>query len=58
LPKANNGLPANAARPVVLSVEFTFQHTQKVLKGEAKADVLIEINTSVLRGLAGQGAAA
>ena len=53
--EANNGLPAALRAQLFYLFEFTYQHTQKVLKGEAKAEVLIEINTAVLRGLAGQG---
>ncbi len=56
--EANNGLPAELRAQLFYLFEFTFQHTQKVLRGEAKAEVLIDINTAVLRGLAGQGAAA
>jgi flagellar biosynthesis activator protein FlaF len=56
--EANNGLPAMLRAQLFYLAEFTFLHTQKVLKGEATADALIEINTAVLRGLAGQGAAA
>ncbi len=56
--EANNGLPAELRAQLFYLFEFTFQHTQKVLRGEAKAEVLIDINTAVLRGLAGQGGAA
>ncbi len=53
--ESNNGLPAELRAQLFYLFEFTFQHTQKVLKREASAEVLIEINTAVLRGLAGQG---
>lgn len=47
--------PALRARIFYLS-EFTAQHSRKVLTGEASVEVLIEINTAVMRGLRGEGA--
>jgi flagellar biosynthesis activator protein FlaF len=38
--------------------EFVLQHTPKVLNGTAKADALVDINLSVMRGLRGQRAGA
>lgn len=52
-----NALPvALRARLFYLS-EFTAQHTSRVLVAEAGADVLIDINTAVMRGLQVQGGA-
>lgn len=46
-----NALP-DALRAQLLSLaEFTRQHTSKVLRDGASADVLVEINTTVMRGL-------
>lgn len=54
-----NQLPADLRARLFYLNEFTQTHSRKVLAGDASADVLIEINTAVMRGLrAGQGAAA
>lgn len=51
----DNGLSKEVRAQIFYLAEFTDFHTTKVLKGEASADPLIEINTSILRGLnAGQ----
>jgi flagellar protein FlaF len=47
----DNGLPARLRAQIFYLAEFTFQHSRKVLAGEASADVLVEINTAVMRGL-------
>jgi len=53
--EATNGLPqALRARLYYLS-EFTRHHTRRVLAREATADVLVEINMAVMRGLRGEG---
>lgn len=52
-----NGLPASLRARLFYLSEFTAQHTSKVLASEAKADVLIDINTAVMRGLQAQGGA-
>lgn len=46
-----NDLPAPLRARIFYLNEFTRQHSSKVLKGDATPDVLIEINTSVMRGL-------
>jgi len=54
---SDNGLAAPLRAQIFYLAEFTEQHTVKVLRGAASADALVEINTSVLRGLnAGKGA--
>lgn len=53
-----NGLPPNLRAQLFYLSEFTAQHTSKVLAGDATADVLIDINTSVMRGLRQEGEAA
>ncbi|WP_417589289.1 flagellar biosynthesis regulator FlaF [Pararhodobacter oceanensis] len=54
----DNGFPQALRAQMFYLAEFTLQHTHKVLAGKASADVLVEINTSVMRGLRGQGQAA
>lgn len=49
-----NGLPDDLRAQIFYLAEFTGQHTSKVLRGEASPEALIEINTAVMRGLAGQ----
>ena len=46
-----NGLPDPLRARLFYLAEFTRDHTRKILKGEADADALIEINTAVMRGL-------
>ncbi|MEO1611497.1 MAG: flagellar biosynthesis regulator FlaF [Pseudomonadota bacterium] len=46
-----NGLPDQLRAQLFYLAEFTRDHTRKVLRGEAQADALIEINTAVMRGL-------
>jgi len=44
-----------ALRGQLLSLaQFTLQQTDKILEGRESAEVLIEINTAVLRGLSGK----
>ncbi|KFI28840.1 flagellar biosynthesis regulator FlaF [Paenirhodobacter enshiensis] len=52
-----NGLPQDLRSRIAYLAEFTRRHSQKVLHGTATADVLIEINTSVMRGLRREGEA-
>ncbi len=55
---ADNGLPEMLRARIFYLAEFTHHHSRQVLKGEAEVGPLIEINTAVLRGLSGSGAAA
>ena len=50
-----NALPAQLRAQIFYLWEFTNQHTNKILKKEADAEVLIDINTAVMRGLRMQG---
>ena len=50
-----NELPRLLRAQVFYLAEFTLHHTRKVLDGTAKADALIDINTSVMRGLRSRG---
>lgn len=52
----DNGLPAALRARLFYLAEFTNTHSRKVLTGEASAEVLIDINTSVMRGLRDEGA--
>lgn len=52
----DNGLPAQLRAQLFYLAEFTLLHTGRILNGEADAGALIDINTSVMRGLSGQGA--
>jgi flagellar protein FlaF len=54
--KDNQLPPATRARIFYLA-EFTTHHTRQVLAGKATADALIEINTTIMRGLKGSGIA-
>ncbi len=51
----DNALPKPLRAQIFYLAEFTEIHSRKVLRGEADAVALIEINTAVLRGLNGQG---
>ncbi len=51
---AENGLPVPLRAQLADLSKFTRSHTQKVLRQEADAAILIEINTAVMRGLRGQ----
>lgn len=53
---ADNALPADLRARLFYLAEFTDTHTQKVLRKEANASVLLEINISILRGLKMEGA--
>ena len=52
-----NGLPRNLRAQLFYLAEFTEHHSRRVLRKEADLSALIEINTAVLRGLNGRGAA-
>lgn len=59
---ADVALPENALPPQLRARlfylnEFTQEHSRKVLAGAATVDVLIEINTSIMRGLRSEGGA-
>lgn len=45
-----NTLPLELKNGLIYLAEFTRLHTQKVLRGEAKHDILIEINKSIIAG--------
>jgi len=49
-----NRLPEDLRARLFYLAEFTMQHTSKVLRKEARADILIDINTWGMRGLQGE----
>ncbi|MBB5517326.1 flagellar biosynthesis regulator FlaF [Amphiplicatus metriothermophilus] len=52
--REGNGLPAELRSKIFYLFEFTREHTRKVMRGDADAQILIDINTSIMRGLKGQ----
>jgi len=55
LASPGNGFPQDLRAGLFYLADFTLQHTTKVLSGTATAEVLADINTSVMRGLRGIG---
>lgn len=47
----DNKLPAQLRAQVFYLAEFTEVQTRKILRNEGNAQILIEINTSIMRGL-------
>ena len=54
---SENGLPAPLRAQLFYLYEFTEQHSRIVLEGRGSIEVLVDINTAVMRGLRGQGGA-
>lgn len=54
---SENQLPEQLRARLFYLNEFTQAHSRKVLAGDATVDVLIDINTSIMRGLRKEGAA-
>lgn len=52
-----NALPDALRAKLFYLYEFTQQHSPKVLDGSAGIEVLVDINTAVMRGLRGEGGA-
>ena len=51
----DNQLPKDVRAQIFYLAEFVSQHTSKVLQKTADVDVLIEINSAILRGLKPKG---
>ncbi len=51
---AANGLPKDLRAQIFYLAEFTNHHSTLVLSGEGEVDVLVEINTAIMRGLRSQ----
>ncbi|AXX99618.1 flagellar biosynthesis regulatory protein FlaF [Profundibacter amoris] len=47
----DNALPESLRGRIFYLFEFTAQHGRKVLHKEASVDVLVDINTAIMRGL-------
>lgn len=47
----SNGLPETLRARIFYLAEFTTQHSRKVLRGDDTVDILIDINTAIMRGL-------
>lgn len=52
---SNNQLPKELRAQIFYLAEFTRKHTSEILKGNADEASLIEINTSIMRGLRHEG---
>ena len=52
-----NQLPEELRAQIFYLAEFTQHHSAKVLAGEATAEILVEINTAVMKGLRAGGGA-
>lgn len=50
-----NGLPKTLRARLFYLYEFTAQHSPKILDDKASVEVLVDINTAVMRGLRGEG---
>ena len=50
-----NGLPKALRARLFYLYEFTAQHSPKILEDQASIEVLVDINTAVMRGLRGEG---
>jgi flagellar biosynthesis activator protein FlaF len=50
-----NGLPAKLRAQLFYLYEFSDQHSRAVRAGDASVEVLVDINTAVMRGLRGDG---
>ena len=48
-----NALPASLRAQLFYLHEFTTSHSRKVIEGAASAEVLVDINTAIMRGLRG-----
>jgi flagellar protein FlaF len=53
--EAGNGLPAQLRAQLFYLYEFTANHTRSVLDNRGSVEVLVDINTAVMRGLRGEG---
>ena len=56
--ETGNALPDDLRARIFYLAEFTVHQSRRILRGEATADVLVEINAAVMRGLSEPGKAA
>ncbi|SEM60843.1 flagellar protein FlaF [Loktanella fryxellensis] len=52
---SENGLSASLRAQIFYLAEFVSHHSARVLRGEASAAALIDVNTSIIRGLHATG---
>lgn len=52
-----NALPAPLRARLFYLYQFTADHSRNILSGDASVEVLVDINTAVMRGLRGEGSA-
>ena len=52
---SGNGLPSALRAQLFYLYEFTTNHSRAVLANRASVEVLVDINTAVMRGLRGDG---
>ncbi len=55
--ESSNGLPAKLRAQLFYLYEFTAKHSRSVRDDGASIEVLVDINTAVMRGLRGDGGA-
>jgi flagellar protein FlaF len=51
--ESDNGLPGPLRAQLFYLYEFAADHSRKILAGSGSVDVLVDINTAVMRGLRG-----
>lgn len=51
----DNGLPPQLRAQLFYLYQFTAEYSRKVLDNAASVEVLVDINTAVMRGLRGEG---
>ena len=54
--ESTNGLPAPLRAQLFYLYEFTAEHSRAILDNRGSVEVLLDINTAVMRGLRGGGA--
>lgn len=52
-----NALPSSLRAQLFYLYEFSEVHTRRIMEGGASVEVLIDVNTAIMRGLRGQGGA-
>lgn len=53
--ETTNQLPAKLRAQLFYLYEFTMQHSRAIRENQGSVEVLIDINTAVMRGLRGEG---
>lgn len=53
--ESSNGLPSKLRAQLFYLYEFTAQHSRAVRENQASVEILVDINTAVMRGLRGDG---